>query len=193
MECPKFPGVALILIPPLSHQSCPDSEWCSSIHKCLLLWTEDTHRGTQFRNTEWLPRHPWLKNLITSLVQTWKNLLETKETRVQSLGREDPLEKEKATHSGTLAWKIPWAEELAGYSPWGHKSWTPLVDQTTYQGSWGQWLPEMPSIKSMPNIWAFEDIPKCYVLMFYLQSKSISSFKKSKDLGVFVPLLSSLS
>ena len=33
------------------------------------------------------------------------------ETRVRSLGREDPLEKEMATRSSTLAWKIPWAEE----------------------------------------------------------------------------------
>ena len=33
------------------------------------------------------------------------------ETQVQSLGREDPLEKEIATHSRTLAWKIPWTEE----------------------------------------------------------------------------------
>ena len=33
------------------------------------------------------------------------------ETRVQSLGREDPLEKEMANHSSTLAWKIPWREE----------------------------------------------------------------------------------
>ena len=33
------------------------------------------------------------------------------ETRVQSLGREDPLKKEIATHSSTLAWKIPWTEE----------------------------------------------------------------------------------
>ena len=32
-------------------------------------------------------------------------------TRVKSLGREDPLEKEMATHSGTLAWKISWAEK----------------------------------------------------------------------------------
>ena len=32
-------------------------------------------------------------------------------TRVRSLGREDPLEKEMATHSGTLAWKIPWMEK----------------------------------------------------------------------------------
>ena len=34
-----------------------------------------------------------------------------RETRVQSLGRIDPLEKEMATHSSTLAWKIPWTEE----------------------------------------------------------------------------------
>ena len=34
-----------------------------------------------------------------------------RETRVQSLGQEDPLEKEMATHSITLAWKIPWTEE----------------------------------------------------------------------------------
>ena len=34
------------------------------------------------------------------------------ETEVQSLGQEDPLEKEMATHPGILAWKIPWTEEL---------------------------------------------------------------------------------
>ena len=33
------------------------------------------------------------------------------ETRVRSLGREDPLEKEVAIHSGTITWKIPWTEE----------------------------------------------------------------------------------
>ena len=36
------------------------------------------------------------------------------ETRVQSLGQEDPLEKEIAPHSSTLAWEIPWTEELGG-------------------------------------------------------------------------------
>ena len=44
------------------------------------------------------------------------------ETWVRSLGTEDSLEKEMATHSSTLAWKIPWTEELgAGYCPWGRK------------------------------------------------------------------------
>ena len=36
-------------------------------------------------------------------------------------GQEDHLEKEMETHSSTFAWKIPWMEEPAGYSPWGHK------------------------------------------------------------------------
>ena len=40
-----------------------------------------------------------------------KNLCAMQETRVQSLGWEDPLEKKVATHSGILAWRIPWAEE----------------------------------------------------------------------------------
>ena len=42
----------------------------------------------------------------------------------QSLGQEDPLEKEMATHSSILAWKIPWTEEPVGYSPWIAKSQT---------------------------------------------------------------------
>ena len=49
----------------------------------------------------------------TSLVaQTVKRLSTMQETWVQSLGREDPLEKEMARHSSTIAWKIPWTEEL---------------------------------------------------------------------------------
>ena len=40
-----------------------------------------------------------------------KNLPAMQEIQVQSLGWEDPLEKEMATHSSTLPWKIPWAEE----------------------------------------------------------------------------------
>ena len=45
------------------------------------------------------------------MAQRLKRLLATQETRVQSLGREDPLEKELATHSSILAWRIPWREE----------------------------------------------------------------------------------
>ena len=45
------------------------------------------------------------------MAQWVKRLPAMLETRVQSLGREVPLEKEMATHSSTLAWKIPWTEE----------------------------------------------------------------------------------
>ena len=46
--------------------------------------------------------------------QTVKHLSTMWETQVRSLGEEDPLEKEMATHSSTLAWTIPWMEEPAG-------------------------------------------------------------------------------
>ena len=43
------------------------------------------------------------------------------ETRVRSLGREDPLKKGMAAHSSILAWRIPWTEEPGGYSLWCHQ------------------------------------------------------------------------
>ena len=58
------------------------------------------------------------------MAQKVKNLpamQETRETQVWSLGQEDPLEKEMATHSSIPVWKIPWREDPAGYSPRGHK------------------------------------------------------------------------
>ena len=49
--------------------------------------------------------------LTVTKTQTVKRLPTMWETQVRSLGWEDPLEKEMATHSSTLAWKIPWTEE----------------------------------------------------------------------------------
>ena len=48
------------------------------------------------------------------MAQTVKNLPAMQETQVQSLGQEDPLEKEMATHSSVLTWQIPWTEEPGG-------------------------------------------------------------------------------
>ena len=53
------------------------------------------------------------------VAQTVKCLPAIWETWVRSLGQEDLLEKEMATHSCTLAWKIPWT--VVGYSPYGRK------------------------------------------------------------------------
>ena len=46
------------------------------------------------------------------MAQTVKSLSTVQETQVQSLGWEDPLEKEMVIHSSSIAWKIPWTEEL---------------------------------------------------------------------------------
>ena len=64
------------------------------------------------------------------MAQTIKNRPAMQETRVQSLGWEDHLEKGTATHSSILAWKIP-RRSLAGYSLWGHKE-SDTTDQHTH-------------------------------------------------------------
>ena len=53
------------------------------------------------------------------VAQTIKRLPAMRETRVRFLGQEDPLEKEMAIHSSTLAWKIPWTEEPGGLQSMG--------------------------------------------------------------------------
>ena len=53
------------------------------------------------------------------MAQTVNHLPTMSETQVQSLGREDPLEKDMATHSSILAWKIPWTEEPGGLQSMG--------------------------------------------------------------------------
>ena len=55
------------------------------------------------------------------MAQTVQRLPTMWETQVQSLGREDSLEKEVATHSSILAWRIPWTEEPGGLYAWGRK------------------------------------------------------------------------
>ena len=64
-----------------------------------------------------------MTKIRTCLVaQMVKRLSTMRETRVQSLGQEDPLEKEMTTHSSTLAWEIPWMEKCGRlYSSWDPK------------------------------------------------------------------------
>ena len=61
----------------------------------------------------------YLKSRAFLLAQRVKHLLAMWETRVRSLGWKDPLEKEMATYSSILAWKIPWAEESGGLQSMG--------------------------------------------------------------------------
>ena len=81
----------------------------SSILAWEIPWAEESGE-LQFMGLQGIGH-----DLMTSLVaQTVKRLPAMQETRVWSLGREDPLEKEMATHSSTLAWRIPWTEEPSG-------------------------------------------------------------------------------
>ena len=82
--------------------------------KCYTLSSsvtmEDADSIKKERNSIW-------GNWASLVAQLVKNLPAVEETRVQSLGWEDPLEKEMATHSSILAWKISWTEEPGGLQP----------------------------------------------------------------------------
>ena len=69
------------------------------------------------------------------MAQRVKRLLALQETWVRSLGREDPLEKEMATHSSILAWRIPWTEKPGGLQSTGSQSRTRLSDFTHFRAS----------------------------------------------------------
>ena len=90
----------------------------------------------------WLNGHEFEQTLGTSLVaQMVKHLPTMRETWVQSLAREDPLEKEMATHSSILAWRIPWMEEPGGLQSTGSQRvrhdwvthWETVKDREVYQ------------------------------------------------------------
>ena len=62
------------------------------------------------------------------MAQMLKNLPAMQETQVWSLGQKDPLQKGMATHSGILAWRIPWTEEPRGLQSTGSQSRTGPID-----------------------------------------------------------------
>ena len=85
--------------------------------------------GPREYHTEWtkldregeISWHTLYVELASLVAQSVKNLPAVQETRGWSLGREDPLEKEMATHSRVLAWKISWTVEPGGLQLWGRK------------------------------------------------------------------------
>ena len=106
------------------------------------------------------------------MAQTVKNLPAMWETWVQFLGWEDPLEKEMATQSGVLAWKIPWTEELGRLQSMGvTKSWTQLSEHThTHTVWWKQLLYELGNKNSCDLL--FCDI--CFTAVLCSRTCSIS-------------------
>ena len=109
---------------PMNNQDWPPLGWTG-----LISWLS---RGFSrvFSNTT-VQKHQFFGSHLsgTSLVaQLVKTLPAVQETWVRFLGQEDPLEKEMATHSSILAWKILWTEEPGGCSPGVTKSQTRLSD-----------------------------------------------------------------
>ena len=70
------------------------------------------------------------------MIQTIKNMPAMQETRLLSLGKEDPLEKGMATHSSILAWRIPWTEEPSRLQSMGSQE----SDMTATCTLFSQWL-----------------------------------------------------
>ena len=86
----------------------PNGDW---------LWAEgenDTKRKEKFSDLEMKRYNRYMDFPGGSVVKNSLANVETKETWILSLGHEDPLEKEMATHSSILAWKIACIEELGG-------------------------------------------------------------------------------
>ena len=79
--------------------------------------TKNNPHSSQLEKAHEQQATPWA-SLVAQMV---KRLPAKQDTQVQSLGREDPLEKEMAIHSSTLAGKLHGQRSLVGYSPWGRK------------------------------------------------------------------------
>ena len=119
---------------------------------------------------------PFSMILWASLVaQRLKRLPGIRETRVQSLGREDPLEKEMATHSSILAWRIPWREEPGRLQSMGRKE-----SDTTERLQWIKWFLHFIHGFNMLRLCFFHKLPD---LMCFL-NKAVASFSSSLPLIV---------
>ena len=100
------------------------SQILSSRYSELLFQSSDSDNQMPVFNVTWtlllgfcLTQYYCYQECVSQVAQWWNNMpamQETQETRVWSLGWEDPLEKEIASHSSILAWEIPWTEEPGG-------------------------------------------------------------------------------
>ena len=89
------------------------------------------------------------------MTQVVKNLPAMLETWVWSLGWEDPLEKEMATHSSILLWRIPLTEKPAGYTPWGPKE-SDMSERLSLTHSVNQyWCVQFSSVQSLSRVLLF--------------------------------------
>ena len=104
--------------------------------RCWPKWILEMNRLSRLK-AKWTIH----KQYASLVAQRLKRLPPMRETQVWSLGREDPLEKEMATHSSILAWRIPWTEEPGGLQSTGSQrvghDWVTLLTLLTlYREGW---------------------------------------------------------
>ena len=99
----------------------------------------------------------WGSSLVA---QSVKNPPAMQEIPIQSLGQEDPLEKEMATHCNILAWETPWTRSLAGYSPWGHKESDTTERLNHLQGFWSLGTGDSDKADSKRRVFVTNDLPR---------------------------------
>ena len=96
----------------------------------MTWWSQGTASLEQVFQDDWVEATMVLmiylhnsQNIFANLMvaQMVKNLPAIRKTQVQSLGWEDPLDKEMTTHFSILAWRVPWTEELGGLQFMGNK------------------------------------------------------------------------
>ena len=107
-------------------------DWVTFTFTSLLSVLPKVHLTSWPRmfGSRWVTTPQWWSRskpvLDFPVAQMVKNLPVMQETRVQSMGQEDLLEKGMAAHSNILAWRIPWTEKSGGLHHGVTKSWTPL-------------------------------------------------------------------
>ena len=92
----------------LSSSSSSSARWCSSYKSIRISFFRQRSKiSTRLFNADYSAQHCWAF-LVAQMI---KNLPAMRETQVQSLGQDDPLGEEMATHSSILAWRSPWTDE----------------------------------------------------------------------------------
>ena len=169
-----------------------------------------SHNPEKFLNTSNLfNKKPWCTPQVGIMFYPWPTLPgyvaqwlriclpkpEMQEVRVQSPGREDPLEKDMITHCSILAWGIPLTESLAGYSPGGHEV---RYDEHAAPSRPQAWHPLFPAVISFSRsalLWSLlcsrPFFPLLASLPITMKTVYSSAFLKDKLLTSLPPLFRS--
>ena len=150
--------------------------WCAAVHGVTKsrTWLSDWTELSWLKNEEAIVKH------LPTMQETW----------VQSLGGEDPLEKEMATHFSILAWRIPWTEEpgrlqFMGSQRVGHNWATPLTHSLTNYRRHILFKYQLSHLTKLTIFWAIKQVLTNFKLcsvFFELSEIEISNWKITRNL-----------